>query len=296
MVGISSNSMTFPTMMKATTITTTCRTKIHWIILAYLFSTTFAGTFSVHHRTIIDSLSKITTTTTTNRLSPHATIIAFKQPPSYLSVRGGGGASSEDFEDYSEDDDFDEDLFDDADFDTMENDFDEESSLDRVWENWKKTPPLTKTYLSASVAITLFGYLTNKNQYPEIFLLDWKPTLTKLQLWRPFTAFLNFGPMGIGYLLTGQFVWTYMSTLERLNHDKPYDFWIMILFGCVTMVMGYSVLKIPPMFLGHNLSTFLVYVWSRYHEGLEVNMMELFNTRAEMLPWFFSSADGTVGR
>ena len=78
-----------------------------------------------------------------------------------------------------------------------------------------------------------------------------------------------------------------MSTLERLNHNTPYDFWLMMLFGSVMMVAGYSMLGLSPRFLGHNLSTFLVYVWSRYHEGLEVNMFELFNTRAELLPWFF---------
>jgi len=53
------------------------------------------------------------------------------------------------------------------------------------------------------------------------------------------------------------------------------------------MVIGYPVLNLSPRFLGHNLSTFLVYIWSRYHEGIEVNMFELFTTRAEMLPWFF---------
>jgi len=61
----------------------------------------------------------------------------------------------------------------------------------------------------------------------------------------------------------------------------------MILFGAVSMVCGYSLLGISPRFLGHNLSTFLVYIWSRYHEGMEVNVMELFNARAETLPWFF---------
>jgi Derlin-2/3 len=118
-------------------------------------------------------------------------------------------------------------------------------------------------------------------------MLDWKKVLTRLQIWRPFTSFLNFGPMGLGYLMTAQFVWVYMSTLERLNHNRPYDFWIMILFGQLSMVIGYPVLKLSPRFLGHNLSTFFVYIWSRYHEGIEVNMFELFNTRAELLPWFF---------
>lgn len=53
------------------------------------------------------------------------------------------------------------------------------------------------------------------------------------------------------------------------------------------MILGYHFLKISPRFLGHNLSTFFVYVWSRYHEGLDVSMFDMFQTRAEMLPWFF---------
>jgi|EP00550_Attheya_septentrionalis_P004746 Derlin-2/3 len=217
-------------------------------------------------------------------------------PLSRINIPRGGAASVySDDEDESSDEDFDEDFdddedmfgLDDADFDADDDDFAEDNTLDRMLDAWKKTPPFTKTYLSASIAATMIGYLFNGNQFPSIFLLEWKPTLTQLQLWRPFTAFLNFGPMGLGFIMTGHFVWTYMSTLERLNHDRPYDFWVMIVFGCASMVAGYSFLQLPPRFLGHNLSTFLVYIWSRYHEGLEVNMFELFNTRAEMLPWFF---------
>jgi len=188
-------------------------------------------------------------------------------------------------EDESDEEEFDFEL--EGDFDIVEDDFAEENTLDRMIGAWKTTPPLTKAYLSASFAATMMGYFTNKNQFPKILTLEWKPTFLKLQLWRPLTAFLNFGPFGLGYVMTAHFVWTYMSTLERLNHHRPYDFWIMILFGCISMVAGYGFFQLEPMFLGHNLSTFLVYIWSRYHEGLEVNMFELFNTRAEMLPWFF---------
>ena len=78
-----------------------------------------------------------------------------------------------------------------------------------------------------------------------------------------------------------------MSTLERMKFDVPYEFWTMVAFGTTSMVVGYGVLGISPRYLGHNLSTFLVYVWARYHEGMEVNLMELFNLRAELLPWFF---------
>lgn len=204
-------------------------------------------------------------------------------------TRGGGAAVFEDSD--SEEDDEDEDFLfgmDDADdFDMAESEFAEDNTVDRMIDAWRKTPPLTKGYLSASFAATLYGYLFNRNEFPTVLLLDWKPVLQKLQIWRLLTSFLNFGPLGLGYLMTAHFVWTYMATLERLNHDRPYDFWIMIFFGQLSMVVGYPIFKLSPRFLGHNLSTFLVYIWSRYHEGMEVNMFELFNTRAEMLPWFF---------
>jgi Derlin-2/3 len=203
---------------------------------------------------------------------------------SWLQVRGG--ALVDDDEEDEEEEFLDAGL-DDDDFEMTEADFTEDATIDCMRTAWRKTPPLTKGYLSASMAATLYGYLFHKNEFPPALTLDWQPILYKLQWWRPLTAFLNFGPLGLGYLMTAHFVWTYMATLERLNYAKPYDFWIMILFGQLSMVIGYPVLKLSPRFLGHNLSTFLVYIWSRYHEGIEVNMFELFNTRAELLPWFF---------
>lgn len=215
---------------------------------------------------------------------------------SFLAVDVLRGGASSDF--YDSDDEYDNESSD-FEFDMMDDDmeglddddmnsFEDDSSLTQIVEAFHKTPPLTKVYLSCSMAATLYGYLTStRKEFPEILLLDWNAIVKKGQIWRPLTCFLNFGPFGFGYIMTAHFVWTYMSTLERLNYDHPYDFWMMIFFGQVTMLIGYFFLGVSSKFLGHNLSTFLVYIWSRYHEGLEVNMMELFNTRAELLPWFF---------
>jgi len=209
-----------------------------------------------------------------------------------ISSLRGGANELDDYDDYdfTEDDEnleeFDFDL-DAADLDSVDDDFQEDSTLGRAWDGFQKSPPLTKFYLSSSFAATAIGYITNKNEFPPILLLDWKATTTRLQIWRPVTAFLNFGPLSLGYLMTSHFVWTYMATLEKLNHETPYEFWWMMLFGCTSMILGYGILNISPRFLGHNLSTFFVYVWSRYHEGLQVSMFDLFQTRAETLPWFF---------
>jgi len=200
-----------------------------------------------------------------------------------LSTRGGSD------EEYDTDDESDEeeDYFDDFDLEgDAEDDFDEDNTVDRMVQAYKDTPPLTKAYLTASAVVTAMGYVT-KSDFPKILTLEWSKVLRRGQIWRPFTTFLNFGRFGLGYAMTMHFVWTYMGTLERLHHHKPYDFWIMIIFGMMSMVVGYPLMKLSPKFLGHNLSTFLVYVWSRYHEGLEISMFDLFTTRAELLPWFF---------
>eukprot|EP00934_Nitzschia_sp_Nitz4_P000749 Nitzschia sp. Nitz4//scaffold66_size103028//426//1539//NITZ4_004485-RA/size103028-snap-gene-0.131-mRNA-1//-1//CDS//3329556311//749//frame0 len=165
--------------------------------------------------------------------------------------------------------------------------FREADPMDRFLQSYSKTPPLTKAYVTASALATAIGFLFNNNVFPSWLLLDWRKILTRGQFWRIFTTFLHFGPFGIGYALTCRFIWTYMSTLERLHHHRPYDFWIMIGFGMISMVVGYTFLGLNAQLLGHNLSTYLVYVWSRHHEGMDVDMFELFTARAELLPWFF---------
>ena len=226
---------------------------------------------------------------------PNNALVQMTSP--LLLPRGGASTNNMLNDDYdtendlvTDDDDDDDELlfgFEDDDNVMEEADFASETTIDRMLVAWKATPPLTKGYLMASFAATLYGYIFCQNNFPSMLLLEWKPLLQRLQIWRLFTGFLNFGPFGLSYLMTAHFVWTYMATLERLNHDRPFDFWIMIAFGQLSMVIGYPILKLSPRFLGHNLSTFLVYIWSRYHEGVEVNMFELFNTRAELLPWFF---------
>ena len=147
--------------------------------------------------------------------------------------------------------------------------------------------PLLRRYLTASFVVTAYGYFMSNNEFPSLLSLDWNKVFKGGQIWRPFTAFLNLGSMGlIGYPMTVHFVHQYMSFLERLAHNKPYDFWIMILFGMTSMLVGYPIMKMSPRFLGHNLSTFLVYIWSRMFEGVDVGVFDFIHIKAELLPWF----------
>ena len=189
--------------------------------------------------------------------------------PSAQAIAADSDSESEDEYDNANESDFD---FDDDDglfdFDAAEDDFGNESTLAQIADAFRKTPPLTKAFLVAATGALLWGKCAHKNNFPTMLQLDWAPTL-RGQLRRPFTAFVNFGPLGLGNLMTLQFVWTDMSALERLNHDAPYDFWLMILFGAGSMVAGCTAMSLrsricamPRPQNSNSTATFLMYTWS----------------------------------
>ena len=205
---------------------------------------------------------------------------------------GDSAAEEEDeFED-GDDDDYDAD-------DNADDDFDDEDSglsfgagknlpvVSTLTDVWAKTPPITQAYVGSSIAITLLSFALNRNKWPDILHFQWKPILGGFQYWRIITAFLFFGQLDMFYPLTMQFVWQHMSQLEKLSYAHPEEFLVMLLFGGASLITLYSFLGISMKFLGHNLATYLVYIWSRVFEGADINFMDLVTLKSEMLPWFF---------
>ena len=217
-----------------------------------------------------------------------------------LLLRGGAKEQEEEEEeDDAAGEGLDDDGDDEDDFGAVSDaDFDGDSLQGRALRLWEATPPLTQGYIGASAAITLFAFVCNGNQWPALLHLEWKPALARLQLWRLATGFLYLNPLGLGYVLMVQFVWTYMTQLEKIHHREPWVFVTMIGFGAAALLLATAVLGLNTQFLGHALSCFLVYVWARTYEGSEVNVMDVFNIKAELLPWFFAAqtylVDGEV--
>ena len=202
----------------------------------------------------------------------------------FLNLRGGKKAGNlRDLDSEEEEDD--EYMDEDDDIDDTD-DIQQNQMMLSVVDMWRKTPPITQVYVGCSLVLTVLVFMLNKNEWPDVLNLDWGKVLG-LQVWRPFTSFLFFGPFGFNYILTIHFVWTYMAQLEKLNYKHPEEFLIMLGFGISALLAGYTLLGLSPKFLGHNLSTFLVYIWARVFEGTDVNVMDLFNLKAEYLPWFF---------
>lgn len=152
---------------------------------------------------------------------------------------------------------------------------------------WRATPPISQAYVFASALITLWAWIFNENTWPSALLLDWFSTIFRLQVWRPLTTLLHLGPFGLNYVLTLHFVWTYMSDLEKINAKAPEEFVLTLLIGCVSLFVAYAVTGLPNQMLGHNLASYMVYIWSRIYEGMSINMMDMFMVKAELMPWFF---------
>lgn len=150
-----------------------------------------------------------------------------------------------------------------------------------------KTPPITRYFILSSAVITILSSAFNGNRWPRFLHFEWTPFLFQFQWWRIVTAFLFFGQLDIFYPLTMQFVWQHMGQLERLNSKNPEDFVVMTVFGALALILLYPLLGISMKMVGHNLATFYVYIWARTFEGSDVNFMDFFTLKAELMPWFF---------
>jgi len=141
---------------------------------------------------------------------------------------------------------------------------------------WLATPPITKLFVGLSFLLTSIAAIVNENEWPEELHFDIEKTFEEFQIWRPLTAFLHLGPLGLNYLLTLQFVWMYMSQLEQLLLKTPAEYLVMLLFGGISLVGSYLVFDLPTKFIGHNFSAYLVYIWSKIFEGKLIIFMYVY--------------------
>jgi hypothetical protein len=146
------------------------------------------------------------------KLRPDQAVVALRPVASFFKLRGGANKIVGEDENEDEEPEVqteDENTITES-VDATNGDFEGEDTLVRRLKSAiERTPPITQAFLSMSIAVTVGSMLLNKNQWPEILLLDWEK-FSKGQIWRVFTTFLYFGPCDISYVLTVQFVWQYI--------------------------------------------------------------------------------------
>nr|CAG4650443.1 EOG090X0CFQ [Sida crystallina] len=142
-------------------------------------------------------------------------------------------------------------------------------------------PPVTRAYTTACVLTSIAVQL----DVVSPFQLYFNPLLIKkFELWRLFTPFLYFGTFSFNFLFNMIFTYRYCRMLEEGSfRGRTADFVYMFIFGCITTVI--CALFVNLLFLGHSLTTMLVYVWARRNPYVQMNFFGLLPFRAPYLPW-----------
>nr|CAG4648853.1 EOG090X0CFQ [Polyphemus pediculus] len=143
-------------------------------------------------------------------------------------------------------------------------------------------PPVTRAYTT----MCLFTSVAVQLDVVSPFQLYFNPLLIvqKYELWRLITPFFFFGTFNFNFLFNMIFTYRYCRMLEEGSfRGRTADFIYMFMFGCISTVI--SAWFVNLLFLGHSLTTMLVYVWARRNPYVRMNFFGLLPFRAPYLPW-----------
>jgi len=103
------------------------------------------------------------------------------------------------------------------------------------------------------------------------------------QYWRLLTTFLYFGPFSLDLLFHIYFLQRYARLLEESSGRSPAHFSWLLLYATVSLILISPLVSMP--FLGHPLSSTLVYIWSRRNPDTRLSFLGLLVFTAPYLPW-----------
>ncbi|KAL7750321.1 hypothetical protein RI367_004093 [Sorochytrium milnesiophthora] len=157
--------------------------------------------------------------------------------------------------------------------------------MDRLEASWREIPPITRTWVTLTVVMSLLTFF--QLVAPLHLIFDWHYIARRREWWRIFTSFLYFGPFGIDFVLHMFFMSRYCRQLEEGSfRSRPADFAFLLLLSACTLVAVAALFPALQLrFLGGPLSFVLVYVWSRRNPYLHMSLFGVFNFSAPYLPW-----------
>jgi Derlin-2/3 len=108
-------------------------------------------------------------------------------------------------------------------------------------------------------------------------------SLTYCQYWRLLTTFLYFGPLSLDLVFHVFFLTRYSRLLEESSGRSPAQFSWLLLYATTCLICLSPLVSMP--FLGHPLSSTLVYIWSRRNPDTRLSFLGLLVFTAPYLPW-----------
>lgn len=122
-----------------------------------------------------------------------------------------------------------------------------------------------------------------KNQVYSLSFSFSIESLTAHQVWRLLTTFLYFGPLSLDLVFHVFFLTRYSRLLEESSGRSPAKFSWLLLYATTCLICLSPLVSMP--FLGHPLSSTLVYIWSRRNPDTRLSFLGLLVFTAPYLPW-----------
>ncbi|KFH43105.1 Derlin-like protein [Hapsidospora chrysogenum ATCC 11550] len=133
---------------------------------------------------------------------------------------------------------------------------------------------------------------------PFQLFYSFRAVFVKSQYWRLLTTFLYFGPFSLDLLFHIYFLQRYARLLEESSGRSPAHFSWLLVYSMASLIALSPLVSMP--FLGHPLSSTLVYIWSRRNPDTRLSFLGLLVFTAPYLPWvlmgFSLVMHGTVPR
>ncbi|KAL7418148.1 Derlin [Mrakia frigida] len=149
-------------------------------------------------------------------------------------------------------------------------------------EHWvREIPPITRAWVGLCIASSIA--VQCKIVAPLHLYFSWKSTFGKMELWRPISTFIYFGPLSMEFLIHLFFIMRYSRLLEENSYANRRADFLWLLIVCSAMLLLISPLFTVP-FLSGSLAFALVYIWSRRNPSVQMSLMGVITLRAPYLP------------
>jgi len=149
-------------------------------------------------------------------------------------------------------------------------------------EQWFMELPAVTRFWTSAVVITSTLVQTEVISPFNLFY-SFRAVFLKNQFWRLVTTFLYFGPLSLDLVFHVFFLTRYSRLLEESSGRSPATFSWLLLYATTCLLCISPLVSMP--FLGHPLSSTLVYIWSRRNPETRLSFLGLLVFTAPYLPW-----------
>jgi len=118
---------------------------------------------------------------------------------------------------------------------------------------------------------------------PFQLFYSFRAVFKKFQYWRLLTTFIYFGPLSLDLVFHVYFLQRYSRLLEESSGRSPAHFSWLLVYATTSLLLLSPLVSMP--FLGHPLSSTLVYIWARRNPDARLSFLGLLVFTAPYLPW-----------